>query len=134
MQRLAHSAFSEVSMMLNYKGILEPRARVELATCRLRKDLTLRMLLWSMGDLKWSWGVSGYPEKQLCSSLCSNLISRFRDGWAGQKVMQFVRERPVRGEALPVDTILPCWLCNASRTHSARRLILTPWLESRRSI
>ena len=29
--------------------ILEPRAGLEPATCRLRKDLTLRMLLWSIG-------------------------------------------------------------------------------------
>ena len=52
-----------------------------------------------------------------------------RDGWAGQKVMQFLRERPVRGGAFSVDTIHHCWLRNASRTLSARRLILTPWLE-----
>src|SRR5215469_8998935 len=49
-------------------------------------------------------------------------------------VDMFSRGRSLSGEALPIDTIHPCWLCNASRARSARRLILTPWLESRRSI
>ena len=55
----------------NEWGYLEPRARLELATCRLRNDPTLRMLLCSIGALKCFWCVSERFGKQLCSSLCS---------------------------------------------------------------